>query len=131
MRTLGFPHQFKALPWADVRDNIGPVAAEHPECGYLIDIIDSVLESGRENELAVTTSHNSLLITPAPPAPPPIELLRVNAPDERRNAQPGHVRIEHLSVTGRNDDIERPTSEAVALFWRFAIEKFGVHPDHE
>jgi hypothetical protein len=38
------------------------------------------------------------------------------------------VRIEHLSVTGRNDRIERPVDESVALFWRFMIEKFGVHP---
>jgi hypothetical protein len=32
-------------------------------------------------------------------------------------------------VTGYDDRIERPASDAVPLFWRFMIEKFGVQPD--
>jgi hypothetical protein len=35
----------------------------------------------------------------------------------------------HLSLTGRNDRIERPIAEAIPLFWRFVIEKFGITPD--
>jgi hypothetical protein len=38
------------------------------------------------------------------------------------------VLIELLSCTGRDDRIERPAREAVLLFWRFVIEKYGVHP---
>jgi hypothetical protein len=38
----------------------------------------------------------------------------------------GHVLIEHLSVTGHDERIERPVTEAVA--WRFMIEKFGGAP---
>jgi hypothetical protein len=41
----------------------------------------------------------------------------------------GCVLIEHLSITGRNDRIERPVAEAVPLFWRFLVEKFGVDPN--
>jgi hypothetical protein len=31
-------------------------------------------------------------------------------------------------MTGRSNRIERPVDEAVPLFWRFMIEKFGVGP---
>ncbi len=33
------------------------------------------------------------------------------------------------SVTGHDDQIARPVAEAVPLFWRFMIEKFGVDPE--
>jgi len=36
--------------------------------------------------------------------------------------------IEEMSLTGHRDLIERPAAEAVPLFWRFMIEKYGVHP---
>ena len=38
------------------------------------------------------------------------------------------VVIEHESATGHLDRIERPSGEAVPLFWRFVIEKFGIAP---
>ena len=42
----------------------------------------------------------------------------------------GYLRppAQRVTHTGRNDCIERPATEAVGLFWRFMIEKFGVHP---
>jgi len=33
-----------------------------------------------------------------------------------------------MSVTGHNDRIERPVADAVPLFWRFMIAKYGVEP---
>jgi hypothetical protein len=60
----------------------------------------------------------------AQPIPePPYDLVAVRTPPE------GRVRIEHMAVTGLRDKIERPANEAVPLFWRFMIEKFGVRPD--
>jgi len=44
-----------------------------------------------------------------------------------RQGRPGAVLIEHLFATG-HDRIVRPDSEAVALFWRFLIERFGIEP---
>jgi hypothetical protein len=38
------------------------------------------------------------------------------------------ARVEHLSSTGFNDSIDRPPSDAVRLFWRFALEKYGITP---
>ena len=43
--------------------------------------------------------------------------------------QTGHVLVEHLPDTGRNDRIERPLGDAVPLFWRFVQEKFGVQSE--
>jgi len=40
----------------------------------------------------------------------------------------GAVLIEHRSITGHDDKITRPSAEAVTLFWRFMIEKFGIEP---
>ena len=52
----------------------------------------------------------------------------MRAPGSLAKPSEGLVLIEHLSVTGRNDRIERPVDEAVPLFWRFMIEKFVVGP---
>jgi hypothetical protein len=38
------------------------------------------------------------------------------------------VRIVHHPLVGLADDIIRPVDEAVPLFWRFMIEKYGVSP---
>jgi hypothetical protein len=36
------------------------------------------------------------------------------------------ARVEHLSSTGFNDSIDRPPADAVRLFWRFVLEKYGI-----
>jgi hypothetical protein len=56
--------------------------------------------------------------TPVPDPPYGVAIVRAQTT--------GHVRIEHLSRTGYHEDIERPQEEAVPLFWRFMMEKFGV-----
>jgi hypothetical protein len=33
-----------------------------------------------------------------------------------------------MAVTNRNDSIDRPTEDAVKLFWRFVFEKYGIRP---
>jgi hypothetical protein len=42
----------------------------------------------------------------------------------------GRVVVEHLPLVGTADSIERDGTDAVPLFWRFMIEKYGVHPDN-
>jgi hypothetical protein len=73
-------------------------------------------------DLASFTSMADLMVVTTPLREPPYDLVAMRTPAERI------VLIEHLSVTGRNDRIERPSSEAVPLFWRFMIEKFGLLP---
>jgi hypothetical protein len=50
----------------------------------------------------------------------------VRAPYSLAHPALGHVIIEHLSTTGYNDLVDRPVADAVPLFWRFMIEKFGI-----
>ncbi len=63
---------------------------------------------------------HDLLVASAPTGAPPIEVLVVSTP------VPGQVQIAHRTVSGHPDVITRPTSDAVPLFWRFVLEKFGI-----
>jgi hypothetical protein len=92
-------------------------------------IVDSVMASGMTENLAACTSMHDRLVVPTPVSDPPYDYVAVRAPSSLRTPHDGCVLIEHLSVTGRDDVIERPVADAVPLFWRFMIEKFGIAPD--
>ena len=59
---------------------------------------------------------------------PSYGVVAVRAPSSLHPPPDGQVLIEEMSVSGHNDRIERPVAEAVPLFWRFMIEKYGVAP---
>lgn len=128
MARLGWPHRFVAKEWSDVREFEASVWASEPRGSYLLEIIDSVMTSGRGGDLAVTTSMHDLVIVGRPVPDPPMDVLIVRAPGSPHRPANGHVLIEYLAVSGRDTRSERPSEEAVALFWRYATEKFGVHP---
>lgn len=92
------------------------------------DIVKSVLASDQAQALAGCTSMHDLIVVPTPIPEPPYAVVAVRAPGSLHEPASGFVRIEHLSVTGRDDAIDRPVADAVPLFWRFMIEKFGVDP---
>ena len=73
-------------------------------------------------------SMHDLLVVPRPIAPSPYDVIRVCSPSSLRPVPPGSVVIEHLAATGNDERISRPADEAVRLFWRFVIEKFGIVP---
>lgn len=91
-------------------------------------IVGSVRDSNAEDRLAAYTSMHDLIVVSVPIPEPPYGVVAVRAPGSLRSPRDGHVLIEHLSVTGHDERIERPVTEAVALFWRFMIEKYGVAP---
>jgi hypothetical protein len=62
---------------------------------------------------------------------PPFDVIAVRAPGSLHEPRLGHVLIEQLSCTGHHERIERPVEDTVALFWRFVIEEYGIHPVHE
>ncbi|MDT4935443.1 MAG: hypothetical protein QOK11_3335 [Pseudonocardiales bacterium] len=95
---------------------------------YLVEIVDSVTESGLSPHLAATTSMHDLIVASMPLMLPPFDVVAVRAPGSIRAAPDGEVLIEHLTPTGRDERITRPVAEAVPLFWRFVTEKFGLHP---
>lgn len=104
--------------------------AEHdPSLQYLADITESIRASGVADLLAgrVATHVHDLCVTSMPISEPPVEVIVVRTPDSLwHRARPGRVVVEHLTNSGRDDKIERSSDEAVPLFWRFCLEKFGV-----
>lgn len=128
MRTLAPPYPFVPVPWFYIDDRFAKFAAEHPEFTHMSAIVKSVLSVGAEGDLAAHTSMHDLIVLAQPIPDPPYDVVAVRAPGSAPRPSDGCVLIEHLSVTGRNDRIERPVIEAVPPFWRFMIEKFGVDP---
>lgn len=122
-----FPFEFHPWPWEQLHDKFVQIAAQNPDFRYLADITASILSSGVADELAGLTSMYDLIVASQPLSAPPFEIVRVRAPNSAGHApKPGNVRIEHHSLSGNDDALERPATEAVSLFWRFMIEKFGV-----
>lgn len=104
------------------------MATEHEEFRHMEAIVRSVLDSDAADRLAAYTSMHDLIVVDVPIPEPPYGVVTVRAPDSLHAPSVGQVMIEHMSVTGHNDRIERPVAEAVPLFWRFMIEKYGVAP---
>jgi hypothetical protein len=129
-RHFGQRHPFHETPWIEIRDRVTPIAAGNEAFSYLVEIIDSVLSAGADEMLAATTAMHDILVVPRPIPEPPYELIAVRAPNSMHPPTPGNVRIEHLSLTNRNDCIERPPQDAVRLFWRFVKEKYGIVVQH-
>jgi hypothetical protein len=127
VQSLAWRHEFKVRSWSDLLAFYEDMASRNPEFGYLVDIVRSIEASPNGNHLAATTSMHDLVVIDRPIPEPPAEVLRVSAPGSPNPAaRDGWLAIEHHSHSGRNDRIERPVSEAVSLFWRFVLEKFGI-----
>lgn len=127
MKSLAWPHAFKSQPWSELRKRYEDLASREPAFGYMVEVVKSIEASPSRDLLAATTSMHDLLVTDRPITDPPLEVLRVSAPvGSLYPADKGDVVIEHLSNSGRNDRVERSAAEAVPLFWRFVVEKFGI-----
>lgn len=129
VRSQAWGHYpFKPEPWPEVAAFFQHLNEVGLNLHHLSAITASVIESGVSTELAACTSMHDLIVVPLPLIDPPYGVVAVRAPGSLDPPSDGAVRIEHLSVTGHNDRIERPIPDAVPLFWRFMIEKFGVSP---
>lgn len=104
------------------------MATEHEEFRHMEAIVRSVLDSDATDRRAAYTSMHDLIVVDLPIPEPPYGVVAVRAPGSLHAPSEGQVLIEQMSVTGNDDGIERPVAEAVPLFWRFMIEKYGVAP---
>lgn len=125
---MAVPHPVTPTPWDQIDARFAEFSSAHPTFEHMSQIVRSVGAVGAGRDLAAFTSMHDLMVVGQPIAEPPVELVAVRAPSSLAKVSEGCVLIEHLSITGRNDRIERPTAEAVPLFCRFMIEKFGVDP---
>jgi hypothetical protein len=128
---MGWRYPFQEQNWADVRQFEASAFQERTDGIHMLEVCESVLRSGTADQLAVATSMHDLMVVAKPVPEPEMDVLFVRTPSSFRPPKQGCVLIEYLAVSGRNTSIERPTADAVRLFWRFVWEKFGVGPiDH-
>ncbi|BBH18575.1 hypothetical protein Back2_28620 [Nocardioides baekrokdamisoli] len=118
------------MSWAYIDDRFAKFADDHPEFAHMSAIVKSVRAVGADADLAACTSMHDLIVVAEPIPEPPYDVVAIRAPSSLAHPSNGSVLIEHLSITGRDDRLERPVDEAVLLFWRFMIEKFGVDPSN-
>ena len=128
MATGPWPYPFRPTPWEDLARFLGELAEVHHELGHMAAVADSVVASGSADSLAGCTSMHDIVVVATPVREPPYDVVVVRAPGSLHPPRAGCVLIEHLTGTGRDDAIEHPTTDAVPLFWRFMIQKFGVYP---
>jgi hypothetical protein len=126
MRTGGFPHPIVGTDWAALAERY----ADSPSIVQPVaEVVRSVARSPARGALLYSTSMWDLLVTTAPSTPPPVDMVVVRSPMGLGNIAAGRVLVEHWPLVGIADSIERDDTDAVPLFWRFMIEKYGVHPD--
>ena len=89
----------------------------------ILAVARSVVEEGADEQIGGHTSMQDLLVTSLPVGPEPFDHVRVSLLPRTSS-----VRISHFSGVGNDDATVRPASDVVPLFWRFMIEKYGVHP---
>lgn len=123
VRTMRFPHTFRSTPWPDILER----TRREPSLSYLTPLVQSIAESPAASQLAGALWVNQLAVVEAPVRDAPLDVLIVS-PVQGGNAgdEVTRVSVVHTTVSGRNDAIDRPLDDTVVLFWRFAIEKFGV-----
>ena len=126
MARLGWQHEFRERSWTELLNLHAPIWAKASEGQYLVEIIESVIASGRSDDLPVTSSMLDLVVVGRPVPEPPMDVLVVRAPGSLHPPTRGCVLIEYEAVSGINTRIERPATDAVPVFWRFVAEKFGV-----
>jgi hypothetical protein len=120
-RSYGFGHE----TWAEMLARYETPEAIVPDASRAAaPIVRSILSEGAADLLVGSTTLDGLVVRPVPVPELPYDVVLVRVAGES-------VLITHRSVTGRDDQIERPASELVPLFWRFMIEKFGIHPAHD
>ena len=78
----------------------------------MVDLAESIRHPPVADEFAGATSMHDLIVAIAPANEPPFEVLRI-----RGASRPGIVRIEHESLTGHDDAVERPVADVLPLFW--------------
>lgn len=126
MSLGGWQYPIVRRDWQDLLQDYKENADRVPALAPLVSIIQSVIDHGMDDELAATTSMWDLVIAAEPLRDPPVDVIVVRSVASQSPAPVGQVRIEHQATSGLKETISRPAADAVALFWRFVLEKYGL-----
>lgn len=125
MRTGGWPHVVLGNDWHALVSEYSTAPAV---IAPIAKIVTSVLPSGRNWDLLFATSMWDLIVTSSPISEPPVDVVAVRGAMGLAHVREDRIVVEHIPLVGGADRIERPADEAVPLFWRFMIEKYGMAP---
>lgn len=112
-KSLGWPYPFRVRTWPDLDEWYGRLAEENWKVTHLLALVRSVRAVGAEDDLIAFTSLFDLMVRPAPAPEPPYDLVAVRSPVSIARVPDGTVVIEHLTLTGHDDRIERPVQDTV------------------
>jgi hypothetical protein len=117
-------YTFPVRPWPDIIAFYERLIGEGATfAAPMLEVARSVVMERADSQIGGHTSMHDLLVTSLPVGAAPFDHVRVALLPSAEV-----VRISHYSGVGQDDEIDRPTSEILPLFWRFMIEKYGVHP---
>jgi hypothetical protein len=117
--------RFDVVSWERIADRVSEWTAPHSP--VMADVVASIRASAADRLAGFMSMHDLAVTATLIPDVGPIDVIWVRPqPFGDRGSQ--DVLIEHHAVTGRDDQIVRPASQAVSLFWRFAREKWGSSP---
>ena len=119
--------RFDVVSWERIEDRVSRWTAPHFPA--VADVVASIRASAADRLAGFMSMHDLAVTTTPVPAVGPIDVIWVR-PQHFGDSGSQDVLIEHCSATGWDDRIVRPASRAVPLFWRFALEKWGIDPAH-
>jgi hypothetical protein len=125
MQTGGWPYVVTGTDWHGLASEYSTAPSF---VAPIAEIVTSVLSSGRSDDLLFATSMWDLIVTPSPVGEPPVDVVAVRGAVGLGHIRKDRIVVEHIPLGGGADRIERPVDEAVRLFWRFMIEKYGMAP---
>jgi len=119
---------FRGRPWEEIRDWYAELGWTEVE--PLVAVVDSVLQCGGAERLVATTSMHDLWVARrvGGGAASAVDVIKVCSASSMRAVRHGEILVVHTSHSGQEEELSRPTSEAVPLFWRFVSEKWGIEP---
>ncbi|UGT60538.1 hypothetical protein [Nocardia asteroides] len=126
-RFSAWSEDFHDVPWIEVARLYRRLSERHPQSQHLTDIVDSVVRSGRDQDLAASMSMHDLIVTTRPVPEAPIEEVVVRAPGSVIPVANGTVVVERFSDV-HPGQITGPVDEAVPLFWQSVATVFGIMP---
>jgi hypothetical protein len=114
---------FEAISWQRITDRVAEWTAPHSP--IMAEAVASIRASAADRLAGFMSMHDLAVTTTPIPDVGPIDVIWVR-PQPVGDRESQDVVIEHWAATGWDERILRPAPEAVALFWRFAREKWGI-----
>ncbi|MFE9788923.1 hypothetical protein ACFYO7_26445 [Nocardia salmonicida] len=127
MRLSAWTEDFHAVPWRELARFYRGLSDRHPHFQHMTDIVESVVRSGRDQDLAATMSMHDLVVTTRPLSEAPIEEVVVRAPGSLVPVADGTVIVECFSDVYPGRTVG-PVDEAIPLFWQCVATVLSITP---